>query len=1490
MRKKTNPLLLLFIIGLLVSQACDLPFSEEPAPTLAPTGTAASVVSQPTDAALPTEVPPEPLPPAIVEILPLPGSTLHLSDGITLYFNQSMDRDSVEAAMQFDPHVSVQFDWLSDDTLLINHEEQLPVSSQFTFTIGASASSTSGLSLIETYSLTYQTAKGLQVVERLPRPDGRDVNPGAALAVTFNNPVVPLSAESIEHAPAFTLEPAASGRGEWLNTSTFIFYPDPPLFGGMEYLLKLNTNLVSTSGAPLIFENDAPSEWSFTTAPPLLISIVPPDAVNLPLDSAFNLTFNQPMDRESVGENLTLQDSMGGSVSGGFTWNEDSSELTFQPDSLLSRGTNYYLNLSGQTKALGGTPLEEDYSFGFASVGSLAVEETVPDLAESLGIPSGMTGIRIRFNAPIAEGDMSELVSIEPKIGNASAYKVSEKSIMITGYLSASTDYTLAVSADVMDRWGEALGEPYIVSFSTDPASPSLTIPMLQMGSTALFLTPDDTSIPANVTNLDSVNVESYELTLTDYIELSDSRELMSDFANPSASFWQQPLSLSKDVNEPVDIRVTPQNEPLETGLYLYRLDSSQLDKPAKKFLLVVSRIHLVIKRSADELFIWAVDLETNKPMPDTVLTIHYENAAMLSNCMTDASGTCRIDLPDFIETYDSLYVVTGDPGTSNFGFAEDTWSAGILGWDFGFYTRMTKEKLMGYMYTDRPIYRPGQTVNFRVIIRDAENARYTIPDLDKVLVEVIGTYSLEVGESPLLAEIAIPLSEYGSGSASYTLPEDAPLGYYTLHIEEIDDIWLDFQVAEYRKPEIDLQVSFSSQDYLIGQDVQATVQADYYFGAPAGEMDVHWVLFTKPDYLYLPFGYQVGAHSLDWFDRGYWMPAFSSLGNYVLEGNGQTDLDGSIVIDLPFDELADEVDLQNIEQLTLEVTIRDQSELPVSARATASLHPDEFYIGLRPESWTAQAGAELGYSVQTVDWDRNIFADQALSASFQKVIWELDRGAVQGIGYPQYLLSFTDISSASFVTDEYGQARLVFIPPEPGTYLLEVRHGGAVTQVMSWVGGQGSVAWPNLPNQQLPVTAEADAYRPGQTVLIFIPNPFEDDVLALVTVERSQVMRKYVFPISGSNYEFPISLTDDDAPNVYISVTLLGNNADGRPDFRLGYLDLDVEPEAQTLKVNMEASPQRSEPGEEVLFSIQVTDHQDNPVQGEFSLALVDKAVLALADPNAPEILEAFFGLQPFGIRNSFSLAVYAERILSVSAEGLGGGGGGPDEAPFIRDDFKDTAFWSGTIETDSDGRAEVRVQLPDNLTTWVANLRGLTKDTLVGETEGEVITTKDLLVRPVVPRFLVEGDHVELAAIVHNNTGQSVNVEVSLQALGFILDNDDDTLQRVTIPAGGQERVSWWGEVQTGEDVELIFTAEAGDLQDATRPERGDLPVLSYSYPQTFGTSGVLTEGGDWLEVINLPRTFLLNRFFHACCQMLKHSVYSRIWVWNPPRLRAI
>ncbi|NIM52630.1 MAG: hypothetical protein GTO22_25860, partial [Gemmatimonadales bacterium] len=122
----------------------------------------------------------------------------------------------------------------------------------------------------------------------------------------------------------------------------------------------------------------------------------------------------------------------------------------------------------------------------------------------------------------------------------------------------------------------------------------------------------------------------------------------------------------------------------------------------------------------------------------------------------------------------------------------------------------------------------------------------------------------------------------------------------------------------------------------------------------------------------------------------------------------------------------------------------------------------------------------------------------------------------------------------------------------------------------------------------------------------------------------------------------------------------------------------------------------------------------------------------------------------------------------LAVAPEAKGGGGGFGEEFGVVRQRFPDTAYWNPTVRTDEDGRATVSVELPDNLTTWRMGARGVTAETLVGQADVDVVTSKDLLVRPVVPRFFVVGDQAQLAAVIHNNTDQALDVEVVFEAEG--------------------------------------------------------------------------------------------------------------------------
>src|SRR6185503_9412998 len=223
----------------------------------------------------------------------------------------------------------------------------------------------------------------------------------------------------------------------------------------------------------------------------------------------------------------------------------------------------------------------------------------------------------------------------------------------------------------------------------------------------------------------------------------------------------------------------------------------------------------------------------------------------------------------------------------------------------------------------------------------------------------------------------------------------------------------------------------------------------------------------------------------------------------------------------------------------------------------------------------------------------------------------------------------------------------------------------------------------------------------------------------------------------------------------------------------------------------------------------VTVTDNQGQPVEGEFSFAVVDKAALALADPNAEDILPAFYKIQPLGIETGVSLVVYGGRDVAPPG-GMGGGGGG--DIFILREDFPDTAYWNPSLITNSEGRGQVTMTLPDSLTTWNIDVRGLTMDTRVGQAKTELVSTKPLLIRPVTPRFLVSGDHVLMAAIVNNNTSSELSTSVSLQSEGFVLDEPDNATKQVSIPANGRARLEWWGVAEVADAdakrADLVFS----------------------------------------------------------------------------------
>ncbi len=402
------------------------------------------------------------------------GSEIALDEALTLTFNQPMDRTSVEGALVGTPPLSGKISWISDRSLNFTPDTPFLPGTHLTLTVNPSARSQRGLTMTQPAVLNYHIAGPLRLAQKLPAPAAVDVAPGAAIIASFNQPVVPLGADpasaasSLELPAAFSLEPPAAGHGEWQNTSTYIFYPEPGLVGGILYTVRINPDLKSTQNSPL----GTDESWSFSVAAPSLLSAVPQDGASLiRLDSPVRLTFNQAMSPESVLANFALLDAAGQSVGGEASWNLAFTEFTYTPSALLERSSLYTMRLNADAQNAAGMPLETVFS---------ATWETVPALSITpINIDPGLKkpvyeAVQLSMSADLPAGDLGSYFTFQPPLPNFGYYMdETSRVVYLSGDFAAETDYTLLVSPDLPDAWGGKLGQPYTLSFATDVLDPT---------------------------------------------------------------------------------------------------------------------------------------------------------------------------------------------------------------------------------------------------------------------------------------------------------------------------------------------------------------------------------------------------------------------------------------------------------------------------------------------------------------------------------------------------------------------------------------------------------------------------------------------------------------------------------------------------------------------------------------------------------------------------------------------------------------------------------------------------------------------------------------------------------------------------------------------------------------------------------------------------------------------------------------------------------
>jgi hypothetical protein len=1423
---------------------------------------------------------PMPLPaPRLLYRTPLPGEELALDAPITLTFDQPMDQASVEAAWTISPTVQGSFDWVDDRSLSFLPSQEagagLERGQRYQVTVAETAKNNEGLTLEEPAVLYFSTVGYLVVSLVMPLPDSDELNPDTTVTVVFNRPVVPLTALSSqgELPMPLTFMPPVRGKGEWLNTSIYLFRPDEGFLPATHYKARVASGLMDTTGAVLAEDY----EWEFTTIQPAILEVRPPSGFKYvgPTD-VISVTFNQPMDHASVQTRFSLEVN-DEPVAGTFRWEggekpTSPETMIFVPDDPLPRDAEGSVKVEADVRARqGAMGTTSAKTWRFSTVKNPGIVSTSPRNGQT-GVEVG-SGYRIVFASPMETKGFMDHLTISPQVTNVYTYwSEYDTDLRIQFDQDPATTYNITIDPEAVDKYGGKLGEAERVRFTTGDLAPYAALNT--DGRLGTFSTYTDTVLYATHRNISQLDVSLYQLSLDNFARMNSDWMLWEKFTPAQETLirqWTQKVQGQKNKASLARLElVDERGNALPPGLYYVELNAPEVkglsgERPFR-YMFVKSGLNLTLKQTRTEALIWATDLSSGQPVPKLPISLYIDQNAAIGKGITDADGLFFADSLAVKDLWRPFFAITGEPGSQDFGIAYNGWDQGIGPWDFEISSEFWGSNYQGYLYTDRPIYRPGQTVYFKGIVRADDDARYSLPEKMK-------SVDVRVGDPQgnELYKETLPLSNMGTLFDELVLSKEAPLGIYFLEIQyPEEDLYVStsFQVAEYRKPEFQISVSTDRPAYRNGDTIKVTAEAIYYFGGAVADAAVHWSVLSSDYWMQYECPRDQTCPNYSWTDYEWGSYAdeqmYGSYGRLIAQGDAETDGQGRVAFKVPAD-IAQEI---RSKRFTIEVTVTDINNQSASSRTEAVVHKGEFYVGIAPRGYLTEVGEEKQVDILTVDWDGYPMAAGELSVIFMEHEWySARRQAEDGQFYWDWVSRDTPVYTTAVTTGADGRATAAFTPPKAGSYRVraigrdqyenEIR-----ASAYFWVwGGSDYVTWRRESNNRIELIADKDEYQVGDIAEILVPSPYTGTVQALVTVERGHIIEMEVHEFDSNSEVLRVPITEEHVPNAFVSVIIV-QGAEQAPDglatFKMGVAKLPVSVESKELEITLTPdkptdSGNHYSPRQTATYDVLVTDRKGRPVEAELSLRLADLAVLALADEVGPSLVEQFWRERGLGVKTSSSLVVAMEAFNRELAPGAKGGGGAEGADGLVRSQFADTAFWDPVVHTDKDGKAKVEVQLPDNLTTWRMQARGITADTRVGRTDVDVISALDLMVRPLLPRFFVVGDQAEIATIVHNNTADALAVQVNISAQGLTLQGQAS--QTVQVAAHDTAKVTWPVEALSGEETKIRMWASAGDLYDG---REDTLPVYRYSTPEVVATAGQIPEPGVRQEIVQLPSVY--------------------------------
>jgi alpha-2-macroglobulin len=1339
----------------------------------------------------------------------------------------------------------------------------------------------------------------LQVVRFAPEGE---ISIAPFISVTFNQAMVPLGTlnDLAARDVPVQIQPDLPGTWRWLGTKTLTFEYDSTKIDRLpkatSYTVTIPAGIKSESGAILA----SPVTWQFSTPSPVVVSMHP-QGIPQPLQPLIFIGFDQRIDPPAVLKTIQLyagNTSFDLRLATEDDINEDTQIsryvknaqegrwLVFKAVKPFPADTSVSITVGpGTPSAEGPLVTTSAQSYAFTTYSPLRVVNHGCYWGNDQCVP--LSPFYIEFNNPLDEVAFTEeLITANPEIPGMSV-NLYGNSIVINGETKGQTTYTITISANLKDAFGQKLGKDTPLTFKVGKAEPRL------FSSGQLFVTLDpalkDPVFSFFAINYKKVVVKVYSVQPEDWEEFTqyyrEWRQTDNALKLPGKLVYDKTLTLNipEDTLSEVNIELKPYLKngfghfilKIEPPQGMFETEQQKWQRYSQTIQAWVQVTHIGVDAYTDysDMIAWATDFRDGTPLAGVNIAPNGGSRSFT----TGQDGTVRFVIPNGAK----YLVATKGADTAMLLHSPYAWD------DSGWTTGAPSDSLRWYVFDDRQMYRPGEDVHIKGWLR-------RIGGTQKGDVSLVGnnvttvTYQLTDPQGNAIGNGEARVNALGGFDFNFAIPETVNLGYAQITLNALGNLSglsgysfnHSFQIQEFRRPEFEVTAkNETTGPYFAGGQALLSVAAKYYAGGALPNADVTWEVTTTP-----------GTYSPpNWpdFVFGEWIPWWRTYG-YGIDWQGEdsetetytgiTDSSGMHFLNLEFEQQGNANKKPRPMSVVAQATVMDVNRQAWSSATTLLVHPASLYIGLRTDRYFVEKGTPINVEFIVTDLDGKALSGRPVVISAARLEWKWKGG--QWIEQEVDVQTCTTVSksepdSCSFKTPVGGSYRISAVVTDD----LGRKNQTAFTR---WVSGGQRPPSRNIEQEDVTLIPDKENYQPGDTARILVQSPFSP-AEGLLTVSRSGFVYTTRFQIKDGSTTLSIPIKDEYIPNLNVQVDLVGDaartddegnvlkNAEPRPAFATAQLTLNIPPLQRTLKLDVTPDISQLEPGGETLLRVTLKDANGKPVSNaELTVVVVDEAILALTNYKISDPISIFYSERGSLVdsiygRSSIVLA-NPESIESANEQTARGGGDldlmvmgtampaaeapqamdksgadGTSQTPIdVRTDFNPLATFAPSVRTGSDGKASVTIKVPDNLTRYRIMVVAV-DDTgrQFGVGESNLTARLPLMVRPSAPRFLNFGDKFELPVILQNQTDQPMIVEVLARATNLILTQPG---YRVTVPANDRIEVRFPASTQMAGTARVQIAAISGTYADAAVVV---IPVYTPATTEAFATYGVIDDG---------------------------------------------